>query len=312
MSHPCTQPLINSCIQKLQSGYIDLYSKSESESITFIAWIARVVLSKIAQTDAPYHDLEHTVLVTLAGLEILRGKQINEGSVSRQDWLNTIVSLLCHDIGYCKGICRADRVEKGRYAIGADHQTIYLSPETTDASLTPYHVDRGQLFVLETLGRFNLININTIQHNIELTRFPIPPGKKYQDTRSYAGLVRAADLIGQLADPNYLTKMTRLFREFEEVGTHRRLGYHHPQDLRNAYPDFFYTVVYAYIRDALKYLECTDRGQEIIIALFQNVAIVEREQLTPLRSELRIENFEFRPDPCILNFCLPSISARYF
>ncbi|ERT04415.1 hypothetical protein M595_5653, partial [Lyngbya aestuarii BL J] len=145
MSHPCTQPLLNTCIQQLQSGYIDFYGKSESEPITFIDQIARVVLSKIAQTDAPYHDLEHTVLVTLAGLEILRGKQINEGSVSPQDWLNTIVSLLCHDIGYCKRICRADRLEQRRYATGADQQTIYLSPETTDASLTPYHVDRGQL-----------------------------------------------------------------------------------------------------------------------------------------------------------------------
>ncbi|EAW37021.1 Npun_R2479 family HD domain-containing metalloprotein [Lyngbya sp. PCC 8106] len=312
MSHPFTQPLINTCIQQLQSGYIDLYGELESESLTFIGQIARVVLSQIAQTDAPYHDLEHTVLVTLAGLEILRGKQMNEGSVSPQDWLNTIVSLLCHDIGYCKGICRADRLEKGRYVIGADQQTIYLSSETTDASLTPYHVDRGQLFALETLSRFNLININTIQHNIELTRFPVPAGKKYQDTCSYASLVRAADLIGQLADPNYLTKMTRLFREFEEIGTHQSLGYRHPDDLRVAYPNFFYNVVYAYIRDALKYLECTDRGQEIVISLYQNVAIVEREQLIRPPSELRIENFEFRPDPCILNFCLPSISARYF
>ncbi|ERT08393.1 hypothetical protein M595_1678 [Lyngbya aestuarii BL J] len=312
MSHPCTQPLLNTCIQQLQSGYIDFYGKSESEPITFIDQIARVVLSKIAQTDAPYHDLEHTVLVTLAGLEILRGKQINEGSVSPQDWLNTIVSLLCHDIGYCKRICRADRLEQRRYATGADQQTIYLSPETTDASLTPYHVDRGQLFALETLSRFNLINIDTIQHNIELTRFPIPPGKKYQDTRSYAGLVRAADLIGQLADPNYLTKMTQLFREFEEVGTHHSLGYYHPQDLRVAYPDFFYTVVYAYIRDALEYLQCTDHGQETVIRLYQNVAIVEREQLTPPPSELRIEHLEFRLDPYLDHFCLPSISARYF
>ncbi|MEB3282026.1 MAG: metal-dependent phosphohydrolase [Lyngbya sp.] len=294
MSNPCTQPLIDTCINLLQSGYIDLYGRLNRERKYLIPMsvIARFVLSKIAQTDAPYHDLEHTVLVTLTGLEILRGKHLSEGTVSRQNWLNTIVSLLCHDIGYCKGICRFDRREQGCYATGIDQKMIYLSPETTDASLAPYHIDRGKLFVPEALSKILSLDISTIQDNIELTRFPVPSGKKYQDTHSYAGLVRGADLIGQLADPNYLSKMTKLFDEFEEIGTHQLLGYRTPQDLRRAYPDFFYTVVFSYIQDALKYLEHTRRGQEIIITLFQNVAIVEQEQAIAQPSELRIENLE--------------------
>jgi len=52
-----------------------------------------------ANSDAPYHNAEHTMMVTLVGQEILRGKHIREGGVSPHDWLHFISSLLCHDIG---------------------------------------------------------------------------------------------------------------------------------------------------------------------------------------------------------------------
>ncbi|HBB33823.1 MAG TPA: metal-dependent phosphohydrolase, partial [Cyanobacteria bacterium UBA9273] len=56
-------------------------------------------------SDALYHNVEHTILVTLVGQEILRGKHIRDGGVSCEDWLHFIISLLCHDIGYVKGVC---------------------------------------------------------------------------------------------------------------------------------------------------------------------------------------------------------------
>jgi hypothetical protein len=294
MSDPCTPALVQTCNKQLQKAYTDLYGCFESESIDKICSVADIVLAKIASTDAPYHDLEHSILVTLTGLEILRGKHLSEGNVSRKDWLNTIVSLLCHDIGYRKGICRADRIQQQRYAIASSQETIYLSPKTTDASLAPYHVDRGKLFVAENFSHCNWLDIDTVQDNIELTRFPVPQAAKYQDTVNYPGLVRAADLIGQLADPDYLVKMTRLFREFEEIGTHQYLGYRNPQDLRRAYPNFFHNVVFSYIQDALHYLNCTYHGQRIIKALYQNVTTVENEGVEQQESKFTIENSQLR------------------
>src|SRR5262245_23351295 len=64
----------------------------------------------------PYHDLGHTICVTLVGQEVLRGKHLREGGVSPRDWLHFITSLLCHDIGYVRGICRNDR--QGCYVTG--------------------------------------------------------------------------------------------------------------------------------------------------------------------------------------------------
>ena len=70
--------------------------------------IDRLALETIATSDAAYHDINHTIMVTLVGQEILRGRHISVGSVTPRDWLHFIVSLLCHDIGYVRGVGRGD------------------------------------------------------------------------------------------------------------------------------------------------------------------------------------------------------------
>ncbi len=268
---------ISTCIQHLTSSFREIYHHCSCEHLNLMSSVANMTLRKIAQTDAPYHDVEHTILVTLTGIEILKGKHILEGSVSCSQWLNTIISLLCHDIGYLRGICRQDSVRERLYTTGGDYEMIYLWPEASDASLTPYHVDRSKQFVAENFGCYHEIDIAAVQQNIELTRFPVPQDLEHRNTVDYPGLARAADLIGQLADPNYLHKMSRLFREFEEVGVNHRLGYHSPIDLRLSYPNFFWTVVYPYIQQALQYLDITSEGRQIIAVLYQNVSTVEQE-----------------------------------
>lgn len=194
-----------------------------------------------------------------------------------------MISLLCHDIGYVKGVCRQDRVAERLYATGEDGTLISLPPGATDASLTPYHVDRGKLFIEERFGLHRLIDATEIKHNIELTRFPVPSDEDHADTVNYPGLVRAADLIGQLSDPRYLQKIPALFYEFEETGVNKTLGYRNPGDLRANYPSFFWNVVSPYIQTALRHLELTQEGKQIIANLYANVFRVEHE--TPLVAE---------------------------
>lgn len=128
----------------------------------------------------------------------------------------------------------------------------------------------------ETFGNYRLIQVETIQHMIELTRFPIPDHADYQDTDNYPGLARAADLIGQLADPHYLEKLPALFYEFAESGTNKTMGYRTSDDLRTSFPNFFRTVVYPLIQPALRYLQATQQGRQIVQELFNNVAIAEQ------------------------------------
>ena len=88
-------------------------------------------------------------------------------------------------------------------------------------------------------------------------------------------LVRAADLIGQLADPRYLQKIPALFHEFAETGVNERLGYRDPGELRRQYPRFYWSEVYPYIQDSLRHLSLTQRGQQVRARLFANVFMVE-------------------------------------
>src|SRR5207249_919810 len=95
----------------------------------------------------------------------------------------------------------------------------------------------------------------------------------------YPGLVRAADLIGQLSDPSYLRKLPALFWEFEETGVNRVLRYRTAEDLRRGYPRFYWQAVQPYIAEALRHLRWTQRGQQILAHLFSQVFVVEHEQL---------------------------------
>ncbi|NJL86649.1 MAG: metal-dependent phosphohydrolase [Leptolyngbyaceae cyanobacterium SM1_1_3] len=271
------QLLIDAFVDKVRSGYSATYGGLHAEYADIIAWVGNMGIENIVNSNALYHNSEHTVLVTLVGQEILRGKHIRQGGVSCSDWLHFLISLICHDIGYVKGVCRQDYVTKRLYATGKGEETVTLPPGSTDASLTPFHVDRGKLFIQERFGGHTLIKSATIQSNIELTRFPVPLDSDHQDTVGYPGLVRAADLIGQLSDPRYLQKIPALFYEFEETGVNQQLGYETPEDLRLNYPRFYWKTVYPYIIDAIAYLQLTQEGKQILANLYAHVFEVEHE-----------------------------------
>ena len=92
--------------------------------------------------------------------------------------------------------------------------------------------------------------------------------------------MRAADLIGQLADVNYLRKIPALFAEFSETGVNQRLGYRSPADLRAKYPESFWTKVSPYIGHGLRYLSVTQEGKLWISNLYSHVFSQEhRDQL---------------------------------
>ncbi|NJN88265.1 MAG: metal-dependent phosphohydrolase [Leptolyngbyaceae cyanobacterium SL_7_1] len=270
--------LIDAFVPELRTAYHATYGGLKAEYADIIAWVGSMALENIANSNALYHNVEHTVFVTLVGQEILRGKHIREGGVVADDWLHFVISLVCHDIGYVKGVCRHDRIPTREYATGTADQIVTLSAGATDASLTPYHVDRGKLFVSERFGGNPLINADIVKANIELTRFPVPLDTDHQDTTHYPGLLRAADLIGQLSDPRYLEKTPALFYEFEETGVNKALGYSHPDDLRINYPKFYWKSVFPYIGKAIDYLRLTQEGKQILSNLYSHVFEVEHEQ----------------------------------
>ena len=267
--------VIDAFVRELQSMYGSTYGVLEPSYPGIIGFVGRLALENIANTDAPYHDVNHTIMVTLVGQELLRGKHISVGGITPHDWLHFIVSLLCHDIGYVRGICQGDG--GGRYVSNMTGDTVGIPDGATDAAMTPYHVARSKLFVRERFGKVALSHIDTreIEENIEHTRFPVPADEQHRSTDDFPGLLRAADLIGQLADINYLRKTSALFNEFRETGMADELKYATAADLRANYPQFFWQVVKPFIGDALRYLKVTQEGKLWIANLYANVFSME-------------------------------------
>jgi len=266
--------VIEAFIRELRTMYERTYTTMEPDYPGALSFCAQLALENIATSDAAYHDVNHTIMVTLVGQEILRGRHISVGGVTPRDWLHFIISLLCHDIGYVRGICRADG--DGSYVTNLAGDKVTLPKGATDASMAPYHVARSQLFVRERAEKALIhLDIAAIEANIEHTRFPVPEDEQHESTDDFPGLVRAADLIGQLADINYLRKQAALFHEFRETGMTNKLQYDSVADLRANYPDFFWKMVRPYIGDALRYLRVTQEGQQWIANLYANVFSME-------------------------------------
>ena len=197
---------------------------------------AQLVCECLSLSDALYHNAEHTAFVTMVGQDILRGRRLME-TVSPEDWLHFTFATLAHDIGYVRGICAGDR--PGAYVINAKGEVFSPPRGASDASLGPYHIDRSKIAVMERFAGHPVIDAERIARAIESTRFPVPADEDHRETKTEAGLVRAADLIGQLADPFYPRKLNALFHELDEIGCARQFGYQSPADITEKYPSFF-------------------------------------------------------------------------
>ncbi|MCB2102779.1 MAG: hypothetical protein KDE22_18020 [Rhodobacterales bacterium] len=273
-----TQLVIDHYVERLKDNYTTIYGMLEPDYKGIIGFTGRMALENISNSDAPYHDVHHTILVTDVGQEILKGKHLSEGGVSPSDWLHFVVSLLCHDIGYVRGICAGDDARDrpdGAYVTDFDGNRAPVPRGSTDAAMTPYHINRSKLFARQRFSKVPAVDCAVIEANIEYTRFPVPEGDTYNDHGAYPGLLRAADLIGQMADLGYLRKTAALYTEFRETGAAQALGYESPADLRDAYPRFFWTVVRPLIGPALRYLKVTQQGQQWVNNLYANVFVEE-------------------------------------
>ena len=165
---------IEAFIRELRTMYERTYGTMEPAYPGVINLSPSLLLKNIATSDAAYHDVNHTIMVTLVGQEILRGRHISVGGVTPSDWLHFIIPLLCHDIGYVRGICRGDG--DGSYVTNLAGDRVTLSEGATDASMTPHHVARSQLFVRERSAKA-LIQLDTAAIEANIARdFRFPRG----------------------------------------------------------------------------------------------------------------------------------------
>jgi hypothetical protein len=248
------------------------FGSTDARLVEIVQSAASLAIDCIGNSDALYHNVEHTMLVTLAGYDILTGRRLLK-ETSASDFAHVVIACLFHDIGYVRGILDGDGADG--YVVDVKGNKAKLPRGASDAALMPYHVDRSILFVNRRLATMEVLDASRIAHAIEFTRFP---SSKTSDSDNEEGmLVRAADFIGQLGDPHYLRKANALFHEFEEVGMNKQLGYSSPADLTDRYPQFYWSNISAHLQDAIRYLNVTSSGRQWIDSLYSNVFRAERE-----------------------------------
>ena len=249
------------------------FGSTDAGLIERVQSAARLAIDCIGNSDALYHNVEHTMLVTLVGYDILRGRQLLM-ETNASDFAHLIFACLFHDIGYVRGILKGDGADG--YIVDAKGNKAEVPRGSSDAALLPYHIDRSKLYVMDRFAKIKDLDATRVANAIEFTRFPSPHGADDSDGEE-GMLVRAANLIGQLGDPQYLRKANALYYEFEEVGMNKQLGYTSPADLIDLYPKFYWNSVAPHIHGAIRYLNITSNGRKWIANLYSNIFCAERE-----------------------------------
>jgi hypothetical protein len=261
----------NALEEFLRSFMRSAFGSTEKQLAEIVPNAAHVALECIGNSDALYHNVEHTLLVTLAAHEIFCGRMLHTHQTA-DDYAHIIIACLAHDIGYVRGLFKEDDADG--FVIDAAGRKVVLPRGSSDASLMPYHVDRSKLYVMERIKHIVPLDTQRVAVAIEGTRFPPIEGQQYGEE---ASIVRAADFIGQLGDPNYIRKANALYHEFEEVGMNRQLGYDSPADIVHRYPQFYWNSVAPHIQTEIGYLNRTTRGRQWIANLYGNVFRAERD-----------------------------------
>ncbi len=162
----------------------------------------------------PYHNLPHTLDVFLCAARLLHGVHLSGVKLSDREISMVIAATLFHDVGYAQ--VRDDGEETG-----------------TGAQYTPVHVARGIEF-MRTYAREHGIPadfandlapvISCSDPMLSMARIDFADDR----IRLAGKIVGTADLVGQMADRNYLEKLVLLFQEFVEANMG---GYHSIQDM---------------------------------------------------------------------------------
>jgi hypothetical protein len=153
--------------------------------------------------DCGYHDVEHTMQVTICLVQLLSGyaAAAAQPRLTRRAFELGILAALFHDSGYLKR----------REDLGG-----------TGAKYTRVHVARGGDFVAKLMLRDGYApeDVEAVRSMIDCTEHGGRPEQVSFRTaldRVVGYSLGTADLLAQMAAPNYLEKLERLYDEFEEA-----------------------------------------------------------------------------------------------
>ncbi len=186
--------------------------------------------------DMRYHDFTHTLQTVPPFVGILhgRGKAGARPPISKEYFDLGVIAVLLHDTGYMK----------------KEHDK-----QGTGAKYTFVHIDRSASYAASYLGEkgFSKEQIRAVQHAIRCTGvvFDYKIHFASEEERVIGYALGTADLLGQMASPDYLSKLPALYEEFRESYVHEGIEklraegvrvFETPEDLIRSTPEFFHTI----------------------------------------------------------------------
>ena len=186
--------------------------------------------------DARYHDLEHTLQGTLCLVRLLRGRHFAGARpvLTPKMFELGLMAILAHDTGYLK----RDEDREG-----------------TGAKYTMTHVRRSGDFAQHFYSEqgYSAADTQSIQNMIRCTGVnadlgAIPFTQELEKVIGFA--LGTADLLGQMAAPDYVEKLPVLYMEFAEAArfsgtnTSKSILFASPEDLMRNTPGFWQNYVF--------------------------------------------------------------------
>lgn len=257
--------IIEAFVTHLQAAYWQSFPGGQQAHADAIISAARLALPYIARSNALYHDLSHTILVTQIGQTLMEGKMLKCPNVTSADWMHFIISNLCFAVGFVRDACPGDD-GKNICVINESGTLGTIQQGASDGWLWPYFTDRSKIFVKHHFQDDPLVDWKILADNIEYSRFPPLPDRN-PETDSYPGLLRAAHLIGTVADPDFNIKAKPLLVEMEESGMTGLLGYADIADFRDGFKELFWSTIYPLVGEGMKLLKLTGEGRELVAHL---------------------------------------------
>jgi hypothetical protein len=152
------------------------------------------------QCTTGYHDLSHALDVALATVRLVHGMHVSGISISRQGGECVLFAALFHDIGFIQEA---------------------WDTEGTGAKYATTHVQRGITFVDKYLSNRDIeVDATLCARIIRFTDLTPEhsPETGEQEPDLLGKVLASADLMAQMADRDYLSKLPLLYAEFVEGG----------------------------------------------------------------------------------------------
>ena len=174
-------------------------------------------------SNTKYHNLEHTLMVTLATARLIHGCAEAGFEFDTENILTGLLAALYHDVG----LIQADHDKSG-----------------TGAKYTIGHEKRSVAFMRSNLAHwaFTSAQMNDCAALIKCTNLKLEVseiGFRDQSLALIGKIVGSSDLLAQIADRQYLEKLFLLFKEFEEAGIP---GFVSESELLEKTEDFYHHV----------------------------------------------------------------------